>query len=93
MNYVERLKQHIGNLVEIEYPLYWFGEYGNWDFSLKERVCILLDANYKFMRPGHIKMSGTSGGSEVELDAIVCLFIDNVPHWFYITDRTLRIIY
>ena len=91
MTFINKLKAHIGGLIHIKTPLYWYSA-GKWD-GAHESVHLLLDV----LDPdedvmGDISPEATNRTHSLHEPAVVLLFIDGAPKWVLINNGAVELL-
>jgi hypothetical protein len=105
MNFLKKLRVHVGGLVRLKNELYWYNPAG-WD-GIKERVCLLLDtypaADLAELDPWFAASVSTHGSGEPEVVAdfglnnvsnngSALLLIDGSPKWVWVSEKYMELI-
>jgi hypothetical protein len=80
---LEKLRNHIGELIHLKTELFWYDTIV-WD-GIEGRVCLLLDAQEFDPDPAEACTCGSS-------DATVLLFMDGSPKWVIICEDAVEFI-
>jgi hypothetical protein len=90
MNFLNKLKAHVGGLVRLKTQLYWYDS-GLVD-GVKGRICLLLDASQSGGSSPAYHARADSLGALYSNTPAALLFIDGSPKWVKVYKEDVELI-